>query len=118
MKILLDNCVPMRLRRLLAEHEVSHASEIGWGDVRNGDLLSRAAARFDVFLTVDQNLRFQQRIDALPLAVLELNTRDTRFKALKSFTPHLPAALALTQRFCFVSLRVDGTTETFSPRTI
>ncbi len=117
MRILLDNCVHRRTAALIPGHAVRHASEMGWQTLRNGQLLATAAAEFDLLITTDKNQRYQQNLERLPLSVLELNTPDTRLHALKGFAPHLPAALALTERFRFVSLRLDGTTETLSPRT-
>jgi hypothetical protein len=70
MRVLLDECVPKRLRAELAAHAVRTVAEMGWSGVKNGQLLQKAASDFDCFLTVDRNLQFQQRIDALPLAVL------------------------------------------------
>ena len=70
MRVLLDECVPKRLRTGLTGHAVRTVAEMGWAGIKNGHLLQRAAAEFDCFLTVDRNLQFQQRIDALPLAVL------------------------------------------------
>ena len=56
MKILLDECVPARLSRLLSQHEVITAQKAGWAGIKNGELLRRAAADFDAFVTVDRNL--------------------------------------------------------------
>ncbi len=117
MRILLDNCVHRRAGVLLPDHAVRHAAEMGWQTLRNGQRLAEAQTAFDVLLTTDQNLRYQQNLDRLPVPVLELSTPDTRLGALRAFAPHLPAALAHTPRFRLVSLRIDGTTETFSPRT-
>lgn len=49
MKILFDECMPQPLRRHLAEFEISTAQEMGWGRVKNGELLKRAEGVFDVF---------------------------------------------------------------------
>jgi hypothetical protein len=70
MRVLLDECVPKRRRAELTGHAVRTVAEMGWSGIKNGQLLQRAATEFDCFLTVDRNLQFQQRIDALPLAVL------------------------------------------------
>lgn len=70
MRVLLDECVPKRLRAELTAHAVRTVAEMGWSGVKNGQLLQNAASDFDCFLTVDRNLQFQQRINVLPLAVL------------------------------------------------
>ncbi|MBA2410220.1 MAG: DUF5615 family PIN-like protein [Gammaproteobacteria bacterium] len=72
MRVLLDECVPRRLRQQLPEHEVRTVEEQGWGGIKNGDLLRHAADCFDVFLTVDQNLQHQQNLSALPISVIVL----------------------------------------------
>jgi hypothetical protein len=56
---------------------------MGGSGIKNGRLLQRAAAEFDCFLTVDRNLQFQQRIDALPLAVLVMQAVDNRLETLR-----------------------------------
>jgi hypothetical protein len=60
--------------------------------VKNGELLQRASTRFDLFVTADQNLQYQQNLDALPIAVAVLVARDTRFESLR-----LPATELLSQ---------------------
>ena len=70
MKILLDHCAPRPVRRLLPGHEVVTAHEMGWSDLDNGVLLAAAEARFDLFLTVDTNIRYQQNLSGRRLAIL------------------------------------------------
>ncbi|MEN3329343.1 MAG: hypothetical protein V7638_4150 [Acidobacteriota bacterium] len=60
MKVLLDECVPRKLRREIANHEVRTVTESGWSGLKNGVLLALAEVEFDVFLTVDQNLIFSR----------------------------------------------------------
>ena len=60
MKILFDECVPKRLRKLFQKHDVKTVQEAGWGGVKNGELLKKASERFEVLITVDRNLAFQQ----------------------------------------------------------
>ena len=76
MKILLDACVPRPLRNFLSAHTVQTAQEIGWGDLKNGDLIKAAEAEFDAFLTSDQNLKYQQNMMGRKLATLVLPTND------------------------------------------
>ena len=70
MRILLDEPVPRGLGSLLLGHETSTVPSVGWAGTKNGRLLMLAAAQFDVFLTTDQNIEFQQNLSALPIAVL------------------------------------------------
>jgi predicted nuclease of predicted toxin-antitoxin system len=72
MRILLDESLPIELRDELSGHSVSSVQEMGWSSLKNGELLLRAAAQFDVFLTADQNLQFQQNLRTLPVAVAVL----------------------------------------------
>jgi hypothetical protein len=108
-KILLDNCVPKRAKRLLLRHDVKHASEVGMSQLSNGNLLKSAAQMgFDVLLTVDQHIRYQHNLESLPLAVLELNTRDSRLPALEAMAAYFEAALSATTQHRFVSLDKNG----------
>ncbi len=58
MRLLLDECVPARLRNALRAHEVSTVVQAGWSGVKNGKLLALAAAKFEAFITVDKNLPY------------------------------------------------------------
>jgi Domain of unknown function (DUF5615) len=106
MRLLLDESVPVRLKRHLSSHYVRTVVEIGWSGVKNGDLLRRAAASFDVFVTVDKNLPYQQNLATLPLAVVVLNAHSTELPALLPLLPKLEAQLCDIQPRTYV--RIDG----------
>jgi len=72
------------LRRSLIGHEVKTAPEMGWASKRNGELLALAAGEFDVFLTADRNLSYQQDVSAFDIAVVVLAARSNR---LDDFRP-------------------------------
>jgi predicted nuclease of predicted toxin-antitoxin system len=74
MKILFNQGTPAPLRRVLKQHNVSTAHEMGWGELDNGDLLTAAESEFDVLVTTDKNLRYQQKLASRRLAVLILPT--------------------------------------------
>ena len=76
MRVLFDQGTPAPLRRALGSHEVSTAFELGWSNLENGDLLRAAEGRFDVFVTTDQNLRYQQNLAGRQLAILVLPTTN------------------------------------------
>jgi predicted nuclease of predicted toxin-antitoxin system len=76
MKILLDECVPWPIHRLLANHSCTSVQAQGWSGIRNGDLLQRAETEFDLFITSDQNIRYQQSLAGRRIAILELSTND------------------------------------------
>ena len=89
MRLLLDESVPTRLRRSLADHSVRTVVEAGWSGVKNGRLLALAAAEFDAFITVDKNLPFQQNLAALPIALLVLDSVSNELSALLPLVPAL-----------------------------
>jgi len=72
-KVLLDECVDWRLSRAIAGHDVKTAKQMGWASVKNGELLALASERFDVFVTVDRNLSYQQNVQAVPIAIVVLH---------------------------------------------
>jgi hypothetical protein len=78
MKILLDECVPWPTHKLLLEHECKTAQQCGWGGIKNGELLRLAEKAFDVFVTSDQNIRYQQNLANHQIAIVELSTNDLR----------------------------------------
>ena len=73
MKVLFDQGTPVPLRRHLPRHEVTTVYELSWALLRNGDLISQAeAAGFDLLVTTDQNLKYQQNLSGRRLAVVVL----------------------------------------------
>ena len=87
MHILLDEDIPRRLGPLLTGHEVSTVPRSGWAGTKNGKLLALAATRFDVFLTMDQNIEFQQNLTALPIAILVVQAKSNRIEHLVLLIP-------------------------------
>lgn len=76
MKLFFDQGTPAPLRRALKEHTVVTAYEMGWGELDNGDLLAATEAEFDVLVTTDKNLRYQQSLSGRRLAILILPTTN------------------------------------------
>lgn len=74
MNILFDQGTPTPLKDVLANHHVRTVFEMGWSDMKNGALLAIAEDSFSVFITTDQQLRFQQNLDGRKLAILVLGT--------------------------------------------
>ena len=93
MRILLDESLPIELRDLLPQHSVRSVQEMGWSALKNGELLRRSVDAFDVFVTADQNLQYQQNIKALPIAVAVLVARSNRIESLGPLVPELLSAL-------------------------
>lgn len=93
MRVLLDECLPRRLGRLLANHEVKTVPEIGWNGKENGDLLSLADGKFDAFVTIDRSLSFQQNITRYSLFLVVLHAKTNRLADLVPLAPDILAAL-------------------------
>jgi predicted nuclease of predicted toxin-antitoxin system len=77
-KVLLDECLDWRLCRDLPDHEVRTVQEMGWGGVKNGRLLALAQVDFQVFITGDRNLAFQQNLPSFSIAVVVLKAESIR----------------------------------------
>ncbi|HET6402544.1 MAG TPA: DUF5615 family PIN-like protein [Candidatus Kapabacteria bacterium] len=92
MRILLDECVPRKLAPEFIGHTVETVRSMGWRGIKNGELLGRVVdSGFEVFVTVDKNLEYQQKLSALPLAIIVLESfRNT----LAELRPLIPACLA------------------------
>ncbi len=96
MRILLDECLPARLRRDLPGHEVQTIPRAGWAGVKNGKLLRLIAdcGKFDVFLTMDKSLPHQQQLKDLPFAVVVLRAKSNRFEDTHPLMPEACRRLA------------------------
>lgn len=104
MRILFDECVPWPLRNLLTGHECRTAQQMGWKSLKNGELLSLAEGQFDLFLTSDQNLAYQQNLAGRRIAILELSTNKLRRLQLAAST--IQAAIVAIRLGDFVSLPI------------
>jgi hypothetical protein len=93
-KVLLDECVDWRLLRAIAGHDVKTARQMGWSGIRNGELLAAASKSFDVLVTVDRNLSFQQNLAGLSIAVIVLGAKTNRLADLLPLAPDLMDAIA------------------------
>jgi hypothetical protein len=86
-RVLLDHCVPRRVRQALVDCESTTAFKRGWSELKNGALLKAAEdAGFDVLVTADKNLRYQQKLTARHIAMVELPTNS-----LPALLPHFAA---------------------------
>ncbi len=88
MRVLLDECVPRKLKGSLTGHECRTVPEEGMAGKRNGELLSLAEnAGFDVFLSIDRGIEFQQNLQTRRIAILVIHARSSR---LADLLPHVP----------------------------
>jgi hypothetical protein len=89
MRILLDECVPRRFRRELPDHEVRTVPEMGWASFKNGVLLATASGKFDVLVTTDQRLSYEQNVSTLAIAVVVLVAGRNKLEFLLPLTSEL-----------------------------
>jgi hypothetical protein len=93
MRILFDQGTPAPLRRELVGHAISTADEMAWADLTNGELLNAAeAAAFDLLITTDKNLRYQQNLAGRRLAILVLPT--TSWPKIRQHIPEIINAVS------------------------
>jgi hypothetical protein len=97
MKVLLDECLPKKLKRLLSGHEVSTVPEMGWAGIKNGALLRLAEPLFDVFITIDGNMRHQQNLAVIELGFIVLAAPDNSIDTLGPLMPQVLAVLTSIQ---------------------
>lgn len=89
MRILLDEDLPRRLGALLVGHESATVQKSGWSGIKNGRLLALAGTKFDVFLTMDGGLEFQQNLSTLPVAILIVEALSNRMEHLEPLVPEI-----------------------------
>ncbi|MDQ3585743.1 MAG: hypothetical protein M3407_08225 [Acidobacteriota bacterium] len=104
---MLDECVDRRCAEELSPHEVKTVPQMGWAGIKNGQLLSLAEAEFEVFVTVDRNLSFQQNLSRYNIAVLILRATSNRLADLIPL-----ASLAIS----VLPTHSKGTVQTISSR--
>ncbi len=103
-RVLLDENLPRLLARELADFEVRTVPEVGWAGIKNGKLLRLAEAEFDVFLTADKNLSYQQPLTAFQLGIVVLRAYSTKLEDLLPLVPATRKALqsVLAGQLCMV----------------
>ena len=89
MRILLDANIPQKLKLAIAGHDVVTARELNFNDLPDGELLDSMGADFDVLLTMDRSLQFQQDLRSRRFAVVILAARSNRLSDLLPLTPEL-----------------------------
>jgi hypothetical protein len=92
-KVLLDECVDWRLSRDIVGHDVKTARQMGWAAIKNGELLALASTEFDVFVTVDRSLFFQQDLASFSVSVIILRAKTNRLADLRPLVPRLLHAI-------------------------
>jgi len=97
MRLLLDECVPMRLKRELRDHDVRTVHDAGWAGVKNSALLRAADGSFDVFLTVDQGVQHRQNLTGFRIAVVIMVASSNDIDDLRPLLPLVEQALVQLQ---------------------
>ena len=91
MKIIIDECVPNIVIRGLPERNIVSVQQMGWAGIKNGELLKLVSEKFDVFISSDKNLRYQQNLASIDLTVVILPSNQV--PAVKLILPELDNAL-------------------------
>jgi predicted nuclease of predicted toxin-antitoxin system len=95
MRVLLDHNVNPRYARLLTDHDVSHTYKMGWAELLNGDLIAMAEGEgFDVMITADKNLQYQQSLKGRKICILVLNAKRITWPHIEPLCPQVQKILA------------------------
>ena len=103
--MLVDECVPLKLVRLLTGHDLTTAQQKGWGSFSNGKLLALAEGEFHLFLTCDRNLEYQQNLRGRKIAIILLSTNH--WPTLKAQAQFVQAALDRVQAGEFLRVEIS-----------
>jgi predicted nuclease of predicted toxin-antitoxin system len=106
-RILFDENMPRKLRRELPEVLVRTVQEEGWAGFSNGELLRRASTHFDVLLTADQRLRFQQNVAQFEIGIVVIQTVDTTLGNLRRALRDIQDALGSVKPGTVVVVTLD-----------
>lgn len=97
MRVLLDECVPKRLKRELRDHDARTVHDLDWAGIKNGALLRLAEGQFDALLTVDQGIEYQQNLSGLSISVVVMMAPSNDLDDLRPLLPGVEQALATLQ---------------------
>lgn len=99
MKILLDECVTKHLKPHLNDYEILTVREMGWSGIKNGILMSLCTEHsFDILLTIDKNLRYQQNLDKYPVTIVVLNSFSSKVEELITLLPTFRSQLSTFEK--------------------
>lgn len=101
-RILLDECLPVKLKYRFKEispnFKVATVTGKGWSGFKNGKLLEKAQQEFEVFVTIDQNLAYQQKLSKYSIAVIALKAKSNRYKDLLGFVESASQAIKTAEK--------------------
>lgn len=99
MKILLDECIDRRLAKEFVGYEIKTVPQMGWAGIKDRELLILAASVFDVFITADRNLSFQQNLSPFDLSLIILQAQSNRLVDLKPLIPKVLDVLDIAPKW-------------------
>ena len=106
MRILIDECLPRRCKTLISGHEIVTVPEVGWAGKKNGELLALMESKgYDVFITADQNTRYQQNLKGRQIAIMVLVLPALHFDYVVALSDKIQVALAIIQPGAFVTVQ-------------
>jgi predicted nuclease of predicted toxin-antitoxin system len=108
MKILIDECLPRKLKHELPSHEVYTVPEIGWASKKNGELLRLMLGQFDVFITIDNNMQHQQSLAGLEVAFIVLVAQNNKLLTLKPLMPKVLKVLETIKHGELITVRENS----------
>ena len=97
MRIIVDEQLPIDISRELYGHTVETVVARGWAGMKNGELLRRMRGRYDVLLTMDRGIEFQQQISTLPFGIIIVRARSNRMQHLSPLVPSILNAIAASK---------------------
>lgn len=105
MRVLFDQGTPVPLRQFLTQHEVATAYECGWSTLKNGELLDAAEkGRFEVFVTTDTNLQYQQNLKSRRIAIVVLSTPS--WPRIQSSLSEVVSAIDVSSEAMFTEIAI------------
>ncbi len=94
MKILLDECVTKKLKAFLSDYDCSTVNELQWNGTRNGKLMAKCVEHgFDLLITIDKNLSFQNNVSKFDLIILIMDSPSSKIEYLKKFIPQIKKSI-------------------------
>ena len=89
MKILLDECITTRFKKFILNHDVFTVYKMGLSGIKNGNLMKYCIDNhFDIILTIDKNMMFQQNLKNYPISIVVLNSKSSKIEELINFLPN------------------------------
>lgn len=106
-RVLFDENLPRQLRRDLSDFTIRIVQEEGWGSFKNGQLLRRAESTFDVLVTADRRMQFQQNLASFSIGVVVIVTPRLRLQTLRTVIETLRAAITDVRPGEIVTIHVE-----------